>query len=273
MDTQIIQVYCLCDDLLKAMQHREDAQCQLSDAEVMTIAIVAALNHGGNFVKAGKMLSDHGYIRGMLSRSRFNRRLHRVKHFLLSLFAYFGEFFKAINAESVYILDTFPVSSCDNYRIFRSKRYQGEGYRGYQASKKRYFYGLKIHLLVTPDFEPVEFFLTPGSMGDVEGLELFDFDLPAGSQIIGDKAYNDYQLEDILHDADLQLMPIRKSNSKRPFAPWTRYLQGYFRKAVETTGSLLERLLPKSIHTVTAEGFELKLVLFVLALSISRLPI
>jgi hypothetical protein len=32
---------------------------------------------------------------------------------------------------------------------------------------------------------------------------------------------------------------------------------------VETAGSLLERLLPKSIHAVTAEGFELKVALFV----------
>jgi hypothetical protein len=47
----------------------------------------------------------------------------------------------------------------------------------------------------------------------------------------------------------------------------------HFRKTIETTGSLLERLLPKSIHSVTAEGFELKHVLFVLALNISRLPI
>ena len=50
-------------------------------------------------------------------------------------------------------------------------------------------------------------------------------------------------------------------------------LQAHFRKAVETTRSLLERLLPKLIHTVTAEEFKLKLVLFVLSLSISRLPI
>jgi site-specific recombinase XerD len=61
--------------------------------------------------------------------------------------------------------------------------------------------------------------------------------------------------------------------SKRPLPPWLRYLQAYFRKAIETTGSLLERLLPKSIHAVTAVGFELKVVLFVLALSISRLPL
>jgi hypothetical protein len=259
--------------MLKAMQHHDDAQCQLSDAEVMTVALVAALYFGGNFVNAGEMLSEHGYLPLMLSRSRFNRRLHRVKHFLLSLFALVGEHFKAINEESVYILDTFPIAACDNYRIPRSKRYRGESYRGYQPSKRRYFYGLKVHLLVTPHSQPVEFFLTPGCMGDVEGLDLFDFDLPAGSQIIGDKAYNDYELEDVLQDADLHLMPVRKANSKRPFPPWTRYLQAHFRKTIETTGSLLEQLLPKSIHSVTAEGFELKLVLFLLALSISRLPI
>ena len=272
MDTQIIQVYCLCDDLLKAMQHPEDAQCQMSDAEVMTVALVAALNHRGNFVKASEMLSEHGYMPVMLSRSRFSRRLHRVKPLFLTLFASLGEYFKMMNEESVYIIDTFPISACDNYRISRSKRYRGESYRGYQASKKRYFYGVKVHLLATPLSEPVEFFLTPGSVGDVEGLDFFDFDLPEQSQIIGDKAYNNYELEDVLLEADLHLLPMRKQNSKRPFPPWMPYLQAHFRKTVETTGSLLERLLPKSIHAVTAQGFELKLVLFVLALSISRLP-
>jgi hypothetical protein len=273
MDTQIILVYCLCDDLLKAMQHQEDAQCQMSDAEVMTVALVAALNYRGNFVKASAMLSEQGYMPVMLSRSRFSRRLHRVKPLFLILFAHLGEHFKMMNEESIYIIDTFPISACDNYRIPRSKRYRGEAYRGYQASKKRYFYGLKVHLMATPNSEPVEFFLTPGAVGDVEGLDFFDFDLPAHSQIMGDKAYNDYELEDVLLEADLHLLPIRKQNSKRPFPPWMRYLQVHFRKTVETTGSLLERLLPKSIHAVTAEGFELKLVLFILALSISRLPI
>lgn len=273
MDTQIILVYCLCDDLLKAMGHKQDSRCQMSDAEVMTVAIVAALHFRGNFVKAREMLSEQGYMRVMLGKSRFSRRLHRVKPLFLTLFALLGEHFKAFNAESIYILDTFPIAACDNYRIPRSKRYRGECYRGYQASKKRYFYGIKVHLLATVNSEPVEFFLTPGGVGDVEGLDFFDFDLPAQSQIIGDKAYNDYELEDVLLEAGLQLLPMRKRNSKRPFPPWMRYLQAHFRKTVETTGSLLERLLPKSIHAVTAAGFELKLVLFVLALSISRLPV
>ena len=43
MDTESIAVYCLCDDLLKAMRHVDDRQRQMNDAEVMTTAIVAAL--------------------------------------------------------------------------------------------------------------------------------------------------------------------------------------------------------------------------------------
>ncbi len=50
-----------------------------------------------------------------------------------------------------------------------------------------------------------------------------------------------------------------------------RFLQPYERKAVERTGSLIERLLPKSIHAVTPQGFELKVVLFILAVSLRGL--
>ena len=90
---------------------------------------------------------------------------------------------------------------------------------------------------------------------------------------MADKAYTDYALEDVLKEADLHLLPLRKSNSKRPVPPWTHYLQARYRKAVETAGSLLERLLPKSIHAVTAQGFELKVVLFVIAFGFHRLPL
>jgi hypothetical protein len=107
-----------------------------------------------------------------------------------------GENFKALNAKSVYIVDSVPVAVCDNIRIRRHKIDGEEAYRGYQASKKRYLYGVKIHLLVTKDHQPVEFFLSPGAMGDVDALLHYDFDLPAGAQIFADKAYTDYLVED-----------------------------------------------------------------------------
>ena len=38
------------------------------------------------------------------------------------------------------------------------------------------------------------------------------------------------------------------------------YLLAHYRKQVETAGSQIERLLPKHIHAVTADGFELKTI-------------
>ena len=60
MDTRIVAVYCLCDDMLKALLHRDDPQCRMTDAEVMTTAIVAALDYGGNMEKARQMLQAEG---------------------------------------------------------------------------------------------------------------------------------------------------------------------------------------------------------------------
>jgi hypothetical protein len=271
MDIQIILVYCLCADLLKALHHHEDRQCTMSDAEVMTTALVSALYFSGNYEHARKLLQEQGYIPRMFSKSQFSRRLHRLDHLFVALFQLLGATFKQLNEESVYVIDTVPIAVCDNYRIRRNKLYQDESYRGYQASKKRYFYGLKIHLLVTKDHQPVEFFLSPGSFSDTSGLEHFDFDLPAGARVFADKAYNYYLVEDLLKEAGIELVPDRKHNSQRPLPPWLRFLLRHFRNQVETAGSLIERLLPKSIHAVTAKGFELKVILFTLASSINCL--
>src|SRR5262249_36320656 len=136
--------------------------------------------------------------------------------------------------------------------------------------KKRYFYGLKIHLMVTQEGQPVECFLTPGSFGDVDALKYYAYELPDGSIIYADKAYNDYEIEDLLKEVDhIQLIPMRKKNSKRALPPSISFVQSYHRKRVETAGSLIAQLLPKSIQAVTSQGFELKVALFVIASSLN----
>lgn len=271
MNNEIVAIYCLCDDILKAMNHPSDEQQQMSEAEVMTTAIVAAVYFGGNFEKARKQLSEPHYIPKMLSKSRLSRRLHRIEPMLLTAFEVLGQAWKQLNPENVYSIDSFPIAVCDNIRISRSKLYDGvEAYRGYQSSKKRYFYGVKIHLMVTETGEPVEFFITPGSFADVRGLKVFPFALPEHSVVYADKAYTDYEVEDLLLDAEkIHLCAMRKSNSRRPVPAYVQFVQHYKRKIIETSGSLISQLLPKSIHAVTSKGFELKIMLFVLALSVN----
>jgi Transposase DDE domain len=150
--------------------------------------------------------------------------------------------------------------------------YQQEKYRGHIASKKRYVYGLKVHLMVTKDGQPVECLLTPGSSSDVRALKSCQFDVPEGSWIDADRAYHDDAMEDVLLEAaHVQRCPIRKKHSTRTLPPDIAYVQHDYRKMIETVGSLLERMLPNTMHAVTAAGFELKVFLCVLAYSLNCL--
>lgn len=269
MDDQILVIYCLCDDLLKQMRHRDDPQCEMSDAEVMTTALVAALFFGGRHEHARTLLKRPDLIPHMLSKSRLNRRLHRLAPLFEVLFAHLAEGWKQANTESAYIIDTFPVAALDNIRIRRARLYRDEAFRGYIPSKKRYFFGLRLCLMTTSTGEPVEAFLAPGSMNDTEAVKHYQYDLPPGSIIDADRGCTDYTTEDLLAEAqDICLRPMRKKNSTRPVPPWTAYLQFHGRKMVETAGSLISLLFPKSVHAVTPQGFELKIFLFVLAYSI-----
>src|SRR5215813_11830130 len=215
MDDKIIATFCLCDDLLKAMHHQENRQCQMNDAEILTTACTAALFFRGNHESARAMLKQHGYIPDMLSKSRFNRRLHRMREICLAVFDLLAQTWKTRNTEAIYVIDSLPIAVCDHIRIRRSKIYAHEDFRGYQASKKRYFYGLKMPLMVTQDGHPVECFLTPGGFGDVDALKYYASALPDGSIIYADKAYNDYESEDLLKEGEpIHLLPMRKKNSK-----------------------------------------------------------
>lgn len=125
--------------------------------------------------------------------------------------------------------------------------------------------------MVTQTGQPVVFFLTLGSYNDTTAMKWYLFDLLKGARVTGDKSYTDYTLEDIFQEANRQLLPLRKSNSNRSVPPWIHYLSSSYRKAIETTGSMIERLLSKTNHAATAQGFELKVAIFTLACSVNYL--
>ena len=51
MFTEVIALYAITDDLLKAVGHHEDCRCQMSDAEVITATLVVARFFGGNHAR------------------------------------------------------------------------------------------------------------------------------------------------------------------------------------------------------------------------------
>ena len=234
MINKAIALYTIIDDLLKAIGHEQDPRAKMSDAEVITTMLIAAIEFAGNFRKAMDFMKESGLIPNMLSKSRFCRRAHALEELVNDLFLQIGMLLKEANIHMQYIIDSFPVPICDNIRISRCRIVTGEEFRGYIPSKKRYFYGVRIHMITTAD--------------------------------------NDYEIEDALWMVDqIKLSPMRRKNSTRwQSNPWIRLYEKMTRKRIETTFSEIAGWFPKKIHAVTFDGFLLKLACFIFAFTLCK---
>lgn len=273
MSDNVIAIYCFLDDFFLEVDPQNgslkpQAKPKVNDSIVLTTAIIAARFFGGNQASAMSYMADkQGVV--MLEKSTFNRRLHRLADTLSVLFYYLADFFKTLNLSGQYIIDSFPVAVCDNIRIGRSKLIKGEVYRGKVASKRRYFYGFRVQVVTTLDKQPVQFFIAPGSFGDITALQWMHLQLPEGSEVFGDSGYTDYEQEQLYADCEgITLQIQRRSNSLRPDPAWAVAYKKQLRQRIEQAFSQITMRFPKTIHAVTEAGFLIKIVLFLLAYSL-----
>jgi hypothetical protein len=266
-----LAIYCFVDDFLKVSGHREDLRAEVTDAEVITIAITAMLEFGGNFERSRLILHELGLVKRLLSRSRFSRRLSRLTDLISQLFHQLGSILKDLHWESRYLLDSFPVPVCDNIRINRCRIVSDERYRGKMTSKRRYFYGVRVQIMATSDGIPLEFCILPGACSDLQGLAELALDLPEDAELFVDAGYNFYEWEDYLREIqELHLQVPRKTNSKRSREPWLESCKSLMRKYIETTIGEIGKLFPKKIHATNLNGFLLKIALFLFAYQIDK---
>lgn len=269
-ELQIIAIYCFCDDFLKSRGHKDWPNVKMSLAEVMLVYIVATRFFYGNIESAYKTLKDRKYILRPIVKGQLNERLHavdpKVWHELIK-FAY--EKAQTTNFSRDFIIDSFPVTVCRNIRISRCRIYKNEEFRGFNTSKKEYFYGLKVNMVATAEGQPFEVSLSPGKYHDSDPFKLMHLKFPPNSNLYGDSAYTDYEYEDKLKERGIRVIIERKENSIRHhyYEDWKDLK--FFRRKIETTFSRITAFLPRKIHAVTDAGFELKVMGFIIALSLN----
>ncbi|MDJ0367908.1 transposase [Hymenobacter sp. H14-R3] len=201
----------------------------MTDAQMLTTALVAARFVGGNLVVAKHYMAQH-WGQNPLDKSGFTRRLHALTDTLRSLFATLGNVLKHLHTEARYVLDSFPVAVCPNTRIPRCKLLRGKAYHGCCASKSSWFYGLQVQVVATSDGIPVEFYIHAGAESEQTGQRGLPLDLPKGSVLYTDAGYTDYAAEDLFNAASgSQQQTARRKNSKRPYHPAQTFLLQYFR--------------------------------------------
>lgn len=271
-DYKEIFSYYVIDEFLKNCGYHKETKpsasgvyAKLCDAEIIFVYFMSFSNYGGNYSKTMSSLYNAGFIKNKLSRGQFSKRIYALRMYIFQIYMLFGEIAKQSNKK--FSLDTFPLAVCHNIRIKRCKLLKGEAYRGYNSSKREFFYGFKVHLITAADGTVTEFEFSPGALEDLASYNLLNFDLPGGAELNMDKAYNFYLQEDLLAETG-QITPnvIRKSNSKKEDNTVPQnFIKQVERRHIETNISLIERLFPKKIHVTNVEGFYFKILGFILA--------
>jgi hypothetical protein len=264
-DDLIVTTYVVIDDVLRAAGHRSHPVAQLTDAEVLTVAVVAAACFQNHHALALAVMQKAGYLSGRLSLSRFNRRLHTLAHWLEWLLQLLGALFATGEA---FVLDSLPLPVCRRVRARRCRKVRGRAYCGYCAAKKERFFGWRLHVVTTPGGVPVAFTMLPAALHDLTPVHELTFPLPPDAGVYTDKAYNSRKDEaSILAETGVRLVPIRKVNM-RPNLWADKLALREHRPRAETTNSQLEAMGVQRLRARTNAGFELKVHASLLALAL-----
>ena len=180
----------------------------LSPSEIMTIVI--------HFHQAGyrdfksfyqKHVCKHlaAEFPRLVSYGRFTELMPRV---VLLLCAYLKSRFGSCTG--IAFVDSTPVAVCHNRRISRNQVFKGLAARG--KSTMGWFYGFKLHLIVSDLGELLAVHLTPGNVDDRKHLGGITKDLYG--KLFGDKGYISQALFETLYERGLELITSLRKNMK-----------------------------------------------------------
>ena len=131
--------FCVPDEL----KHRKNVdQVKISDSSILAMLIwqtEIGIESQRRFCK---------FFVG-LSHSRFNRRARMLMPLMRCIRQDWNQEVKT--AGEFLIIDSFPVPVCQPIRNYRVNIFRGIADIGYKATKKIYYYGFKVHALVSDD--------------------------------------------------------------------------------------------------------------------------
>jgi hypothetical protein len=266
-DDVIVPVSVVIDTVLQALEHQTHRLAHLSDAEVLTVAVVAARSCQHHHARAVPVRHGMGCLSGTLSTSRFKRRVHALGAWLRLLLEPLG----ALLAQgAAFLVDRMPVPVCRRARARRCRTVRGAedcGYCGYCAAKREQSFGGRLPLVCTAAGVPVACARRPASLHDLPPRHELLFGLPAGASASGDTA--DHSRRDeatILAETRVRLVPLRQANL-RPNRWADKLALRASRQASATVNSQLAALGGPRLHARTTAGRALNVEAALLALA------
>ena len=255
-----LNIICRClyklyaPDALK--QRRNINRCKISDSFILAMLIwQASLGVESQRRFCEKLVN--------LSHSRFNRRarmllplIYLIRHGLNEEVDLSGD---------ILIIDSFPVPVCQPIRNRRAKIFRGYADIGYKATKKIYYYGFKVHAIVSDDGYLLDYIVTKASVHDAkETVELITNAHSDNRYLLGDEGYLGKNLHQRLEQMGYTLWTPYRKNMKNAQKHNKHYLMA-LRRTIESDFSLLSYYNAENNRARSLAGFQERLEVAILA--------
>lgn len=218
LDALLCAVYVLLDEMLPPRTRRSGPPPQVTDAELICLAIAQVLlgyRSERHWLRAARKHVGHLFPR-ILDQSGYTRRVRQLGPQLMEAVLLFAHVSGA-DVDGVKLIDSTPVPVAASRETVKRSDFAGHAEYGYCASHSRYFYGFRLHLICAPCGMPIGFELAPAKTDERHvARELAERFLNFGDTLIGDKGYRSEDLERDLAAAGITLIrPDRIDEPKR----------------------------------------------------------
>jgi hypothetical protein len=220
LDDLVIALYCVIDERI-GPRRGPGRPPRLSDAELVCLAVAQVLlgarseHHWLRFARRRL-----GHLFPYLPKQPgYHKRLRAAAHLLTLVLGHL-----AIACPSWWdqlrLLDATPIACAASRQTVRRSELAGWASYGYCAAHSRYYWGLKLYLLCTPDGVPVAWCLANPRLGEREvAQELLaqaasQDVLRPGMVILGDKGLAGREFEQAV--AELQALLVRPDRADEP---------------------------------------------------------
>ena len=224
---------------------------QLSDAELITLAVIQALL--GFTSEARFIRYAHTHLRSLFpylpQRPAYNKRLRRAATTMQHVIGVIARGCASWH-DDLWLVDSTPVECGRSRETVKRSDMAGYASYGYCASHSRYFWGLRLHLIATPSGLPVAYALTSAKTDERDtALAMLDLDHELGARpgqiLMADKGYRSAAFEAELHHHGVTL--IRPTFGQETPRPGQRFLRP-FRQIIESINQTLKAQLDLERH-------------------------
>lgn len=222
MENQLIELYLFAchiyDNRSETCFQRlsNNARPEFTDQELVAIYLFGHLNNLFEKKAIHKFIDRYWrhYFPRLPAYQTFAARLNLLEQTFQTIGGYLNErLAESRTPEIDHIIDSVPVMLARGGHAYGARVARDVSDVGYCASKKTYFHGVRLHTIAQRRFGgiplPAQIWLREGSCHDLQSVREQAISLP-GSALIGDRAFPDPTLRQMLAEQHTTLLAVRK---------------------------------------------------------------